>query len=170
MYGGLDSSLWSGKQDRLTGSAWPWIERIGSTEPGKLVITKLIIVIELGHFGETRGCHFGSKFANSPIILKRTNGPGWTNYYLIQGEKQPTLRSLCHTFELFHDSLERRRVPNIQPLVVMWMCGMFIWATRTSIVRQFRCCKRGTCKKWNEGNFDQQSNINLLKSLEASCD
>ena len=28
-----------------------------------------------------RGCHFGSKFANSPINLKRTNGPGWTNYY-----------------------------------------------------------------------------------------
>ena len=140
MYGGLDSSLWSDKQDRLTGSACPWIERIGSTEPGKLVITKLVIIIELGHFGETRLSFRQQirKFADHP----QEDEWAWLNELLLQGEKQRTLRSLCHTFELFHDSLERCRVPNIQALVVMWMCCMFFWATRTSIVRQFRCCKK----------------------------
>ena len=93
------------------------IECIGSTEPGKLVITKLIIFIELGHFGATRLSFRQQirKFADQP------QADEWArlNELLLQGEKQPTLRSLCHTFELFHDSLERRRVPNIQPLVVM---------------------------------------------------
>ena len=90
MYGGLDSSLWSGKQDRLIGSACPWIERIGSTEPGKLVITKLIIIIELGHFGWRDAVVISA--ANSQIrrsssrgrmgLVERTTTSRWEATYL----------------------------------------------------------------------------------------
>ena len=169
MYAGLDSSLWSGKQDRLTGSACPWIERIGSMEPGKLVITKLIIVIELGHFGETRGCHFDSKFANSPISLKRTNGPGWTNYYFKVRSNLPweAFVTLLNCFTIPWNDAE------FQIFNPWSSCECVACSSEQlgpPLFDNSGAVNEAHAKKWNEGNFDQQSNINLLKSLEASRD